>query len=267
MDHKPTLSGLNTSSRFKNVQVIFFDLDDTLCAYWNACKEGLRKTFEELRPEGISAQEMTHVWATAFRKFCPHIKESKWYPHYLKSGKPTRDELMRLTLAELGIDDKHLASKMGDLYSKHRNSSLRPFPDTYEALKALSLHYELGVITNGPADVQNQELETLSLKEYFQYILIEGELGVGKPSPFVFEEAERLSGRSKDSILMVGNSYDHDILPAIHSDWQTAWIYRLSDIPPSSEPNKRPYRLKPDDIRPNATIFSLKQLLPLLTKI
>lgn len=28
------------------VKAIYFDLDDTLCAYWDACKQGLRETFE-----------------------------------------------------------------------------------------------------------------------------------------------------------------------------------------------------------------------------
>ena len=31
---------------FENIKVIYFDLDDTLCAYWHACKTGLQKTFE-----------------------------------------------------------------------------------------------------------------------------------------------------------------------------------------------------------------------------
>lgn len=250
---------------FKNIKVIYFDLDDTLCAYWNACKTGLRKTFEIYRPEQVTIKKMTHAWAVAFRKFCPHIKESKWYPLYLKSGEPTRTELMRLALKELSLEDEKLALIMSQTYAKERNSALKVFPDTYETLEALSSHYQLGLITNGPADIQREEIRTLSLEPYFQHILIEGELGRGKPCPSVLEEAEKQSGVTSQNILFVGNSYDHDVLPAIRARWQTAWIYRTSDIPPSSESNQIPTRLKATDILPDVTIFSLKELLPMLT--
>ena len=37
---------------FAEVRAVFFDLDDTLCGYWDACKIALRETFAEHGPDG-----------------------------------------------------------------------------------------------------------------------------------------------------------------------------------------------------------------------
>lgn len=253
-------------SGFENIKAIYFDLDDTLCGYWNACKAGLRKTFEEDRPDGFSVEEMIHHWATAFRKFCPTLKKTDWYPIYLEHGEPTRTEQMRRTLQEINVVDDELAKKLSVMYGYHRNAALRLFPDVHETLVTLAQYYQLGVITNGPADIQREEIHTLSLKTYIQHVLIEGELKVGKPSAIVFETAEKLAKCSGEEILMVGNSYDHDILPAIQFGWKTAWVYRTSDIPPSSEKHTGPHRLSQSEPLPDMTIFSLKELIPFLIK-
>lgn len=235
---------------FSGVRAVFFDLDDTLCAYWQAAAGGLRATFERLRPKGLSVDEMIDCWARSFRKFSKTIKGSGWYEGYLKSGEATRIEQMRLTLLEAGIDDPTMAKELSDIYCFERDKALRLFPEAQEVLDDLSQKYPLGLITNGPADIQNQEIDSLGIRMKFKWILIEGEMGEGKPLLSVFRRAERLAGLMPQELLFVGNSLNHDIRPAIEAGWKTAWIRRPTDVPPSAKGESNTPEPVPDDGSP-----------------
>lgn len=250
---------------FSAIRAIFFDLDDTLCAYWEASKVGMRNAFAAHRPGGFTVDEMIRHWAAVFREFSPTIKQSIWYDGYLKAGEPTRTEQMRLTLASMGVVDEERAQILSKSYMEERNKALRLFADAEPVLRDLGERYRMGLITNGPADIQRQEIETLGVEKYFSCILIEGELGEGKPNPSVFELAARNVDCSPDEILFVGNSYAHDVSPALACGWRAVWVRRESDAPPSagSGPLKReevPAGSRP----PDAIIGNLSELLDML---
>ncbi|MGQ4827965.1 HAD-IA family hydrolase, partial [Enterococcus faecalis] len=81
---------------------------------------------------------------------------------------------------------------------------MKLFPDALPTLRALKAKYPLGLITNGPADVQRQEIATLGIVRFFDNIFIEGEMLVGKPEPEVFRKAEAAVGLRPQQILFVG---------------------------------------------------------------
>ncbi len=247
------------------VRAIYFDLDDTLCGYWDASKYGLRATFEKHGPEGYSSDDMIRHWAASFREFAPTLKHTGWYETYLKTGEPTRTEQMRLTLKRLGIEDTDLASLLSQAYMEERDRALTLFPDAIQVLDILKDKFPLGLITNGPADVQRQEVATLGIAGYFQNIFIEGEMGLGKPMKLVFDRAAAAVQCMPNEILMVGNSYGHDIRAALEFGWHAVWIRRDSDVPPSANGETLvPEGLPEGAPEPDATIHSLMELLPLL---
>ena len=249
---------------FSTVEAIYFDLDDTLCAYWDASKAALRTAFEKHGPDGFTPEEMVGHWATVFRRFSPTIKNSDWYKNYLMKGEPTRVEQMRMTLAEVGSEDIERARKLSSCYAQERDRNLKLFPDAADVLEWASKHYPLGLITNGPADVQRQEIATLGIEPFFKQILIEGEMGEGKPLPRVFQRAEEFVGKKPDQMLFVGNSYGHDILPAIDVGWRTVWVRRPSDVPPSAGKAATPEKVPDDAPPPNAIVSDLAALKALL---
>lgn len=250
--------------RFSNVKAIYFDLDDTLCGYWLASKAGLRTTFDKNPVPGKTTDEMILAWGNTFREFSPELKEkTKLYHEYLTSGTITRTHQMQLTLLSLGIDDNDMAKTLGDSYMFERDANLKLFPDAVEVLEKLHGKYPLGVITNGPADIQNQEIDTLGIRHYFDNIYIEGELRVGKPNQVVFDQAAEAVQLMADQILMVGNSFGHDITPAIKYGWVSAWIRRDTDVPLSSRTGQ-PEEIDLSLPQPDITISDLTELLPLL---
>lgn len=244
------------------VRAVYFDLDDTLCGYWDASKAALRKTFSAHGPEGFTPEEMVVHWANAFRDFAPRLRELGLFEIYLKNGEPTRTEQMRRTLDQAGIVDEARAQALSETYMRERDAGLRLFHDAIAVLDILKARYPLGLITNGPADIQRQEVNTLGIESYFQNIYIEGEMGVGKPDPSVFARAAAAVECEPHEVLMVGNSFGHDVTAALNCGWHAIWVRRASDVPPSATSVEEP---PPGAPIPDAVIQDLSELLPMLT--
>lgn len=245
------------------IKAVFFDLDDTLCAYWEAAKAALAETFDRYAPAGTTPEELNALWAKEFAGYCHGLKKTEWFEAYLKTGEPSRTELMRRALFAAGVDDAALAREVSDFYAASRRRRLALFEDALPVLRSLRERgLYLGMITNGPADIQREEVVDLGLEPLFDTILIEGELGFGKPQRQVFELAEKASNCKPNEILFVGNSYAHDILPAIHSGWRTMWVRRESDIPPSRDgEGARLEDMPPGSPAPDLTAPDLSALL------
>ena len=261
----PRLKKTATTPRpqFAHVKVVYFDLDDTLCAYWDAAKKGLRLAFEDHPEHGKPIDTMIRHWGDAFREFSPTIKDTHWYAKYLESGETTRIELMRRVLERVGVYDEDLAERLSHTYYVERHAALELFPEAREVLEQLHRRFKLGLITNGPADIQRQEIETLHILHFFNAVLIEGEMGKGKPHPDVMKLAEQLSGFAGEEVLFVGNSYKHDVAPAREAGWHQAWVRRPSDVSPTSK-SQEPEGIPEGAPEPDITITNLRQLLPAL---
>ena len=248
-----------------SIRAVFFDLDDTLCTYWDASKRALRETFEKHGPPEHDADRLVAEWAAAFRDFMPEVKTPEWYPLYLASGETTRTEQMRRTLLRLEREDPSLAAQLSQTYMELRNRYLVLFPEALEVIERLHGKVPLGLITNGPADIQRMEIEALGIAAYFDHIFIEGEQGIGKPESEVFSRAEKAVGLAPSEILFVGNSYAHDVLPAIHAGWKTAWVRRGSDVPPSTGGDQpKPEEQPKGQPSPDLTISSLDEIFSLV---
>jgi putative hydrolase of the HAD superfamily len=247
------------------VDAVCFDLDDTLCAYWDAVHIGLERAFELHGPAGVPVEKCIHAWARTFRVFAPSLRKEGWFGTYLKLGGPTRTEQMRLTLLELGHDDLERAASLSSSYLEERDKALKLFDDAAEVLQTLGGRYPLGLITNGPADIQRMEIETLGIAHFFQTILIEGELGQGKPHASVFRLAEKNLGSAAERSLMIGNSYAYDVLPAMEFGWHGIWIDRPGDVGPSDPAFPAVRETIPSGSRqPDAIFGDLRLLLDLL---
>lgn len=253
-------------SPYAAVKGIYFDLDDTLCGYWDASKAGLRAAFEAHPVPGVDTETAIAGWAGAFRGFAPTLKTTGLYDVYLTSGETTRTEQMRLALASLGVEDADHAARLSHAYMTERDRNLRLFDDAIEVLTTLKARYPIGLITNGPADIQRQEIATTGIEPYLDHVFIEGEMRQGKPLKEVFDRAAAAMDLAPHQLLMVGNSFGHDILPAIRDGWRTAWVRRDSDVPPSADVAARGAvePIPTEGPMPDRIIGRLSELLPLL---
>lgn len=151
-----------------------------------------------------------------------------------------------------GFFDYCLAEDLIDLYGEERRKTLKLFPEALRVLAFLRKKYRLGLVTNGPSDVQRAEIEDLQTAEYFHHIIIAEEVRYAKPDPRIFHLLITTYTISSNQILYVGNSPREDGLGAYQAGLKVAWLNRKSEM------------LGPGIPRPHYEVTILSELLDVL---
>jgi FMN hydrolase / 5-amino-6-(5-phospho-D-ribitylamino)uracil phosphatase len=214
-------------------KAVIFDLDDTLCDYAAARETRLRRAFT-LLPCGIQpggAIDLDRMIAESIQM----------HPH----GADHFAELF----ARFGIADAQVAAAAADWYRKNRFHGLRLFPETEAVFatvrSALSADdaraaRPIGIVTNGPTEVQHAKLELLGIDRLVDFVLVSEEFGVAKPDPRIFREALRLAGVGPEEAVFVGDSAEFDMAGAQAAGIPTVWVNRHQR--PWTEPGPPPSR-------------------------
>ena len=125
---------------------------------------------------------------------------------------------------------------MADSYTSEREETVQPFPGAIEALQQLrhqSKH--LALITNGQSETQRQKINRLNLAPFFDYILIEGEFGVGKPDDRVYRHILGQFEVGAESAWMVGDNLEWDVASPQRVGMKGIWVdYARVGLPASS---------------------------------
>jgi putative hydrolase of the HAD superfamily len=201
-------------------KAVIFDLDDTLCDYATARETRLRRAFTLSPDGGIDPRDGVDLDRM--------IAESiRMHPH----GADHFAELF----AQFGIADPNQARAAADWYRENRFHGLSLFPGV-EALfsivrDAVSIDdpkaaRPIGIVTNGPAEVQRAKLELLGIDRLVDFVLVSEEFGVAKPDPKIFREALRLAGVKPVEAIFVGDSVEFDMAGARAADIPTIWVNR-----------------------------------------
>lgn len=92
-------------------------------------------------------------------------------------------------------------------------------------LQKLRQHYFVGLITNGTSRAQWEKVKRLDLHDFFDVILVSGDLPWEKPEHQIFHEACDYLGVSPRQCIMVGDKLETDILGGIRAELGgTVWI-------------------------------------------
>ncbi|EOX4844348.1 HAD family hydrolase [Vibrio alginolyticus] len=96
-----------------------------------------------------------------------------------------------------------------------------------ETLKKLSLVNKVYVATNA-ADSSETDIkaafERVGLSQYISGYFCKANLGIGKGTPEFFHQIIKVLGVDPQSVVMVGDTYDKDIEPAITAGISAIWF-------------------------------------------
>ena len=209
-------------------KAIFFDLDDTLISFdgvstpvWQACcAETVARFALPVSPDAL--------WEAV--RACKDWFWSDPERHRigrLDNGAAQRG-IVRDALAGLGIEHIEAAHFLADHYAIERQEAVCLFPQSIETLTALRARgVRLALLTNGTTAEQRRKIERFGLEPYFERILVEGELGFGKPDHRFFTMALKQMGLAPEEVWMVGDNLSWEIVPAqalgltaIWNDWR-----------------------------------------------
>jgi putative hydrolase of the HAD superfamily len=208
------------------LKAIFFDLDETLLDTSGCRPPAVEASFQ------VAAREHPQLQLEAWRKASEEVK-AEMHDLWLNSpnsGAELLREGSRRILVKLGIDDTDLATHVSRAYYRTWVSHLKLFPEVPEVLAALRGRYRLGIISNGPSDLQRYKLKLFDLEREFDPIVISGEVGVAKPDQKIFRYALEHAGVSAEEALYVGDLPVYDIVGAKSVGMKMAWVNR-SGVP------------------------------------
>lgn len=106
--------------------------------------------------------------------------------------------------------------------------TLSPFPDVAAALDAVG-RSRCSILSNGTPTMLQGVIQNAGLEGRFQHILSVDEVRVYKPSPVVYELAEKRLGIHRDQLAFVSSNY-WDVAGAKAFGFQAFWLNRKNDL-------------------------------------
>ncbi len=102
--------------------------------------------------------------------------------------------------------------------------------DTLDHL--LEKGYTMHIITNGFEEVQHLKLKNSAIDHFFHTVTTSEEVGVKKPNPLVFEKALQKARATPEESIMVGDTFEADILGAEKVGMHTLFFNYRNESPP-----------------------------------
>ena len=208
------------------IEHVFFDLDHTLWDFDRNSKLAFERMF---RIYGIS------VTLDAFLEIYEPINFQYWKLY--REEQITKQELRRgRFLDAFGCFGMHLDVEILDAMAKSYIDELPKdnhlFDGVLEILEYLFPKYQLHIITNGFEEVQHLKLKNSGIDRFFSTVTTSEEVGLKKPNPVIFQKALQKANTIPSKSLMVGDTFEADILGAEAVGMQTLYFnYRKEDIP------------------------------------
>lgn len=190
---------------------LFFDLDNTLYDFSLNAFLAMKEAFKQLNilPLLPSFEEYFGVYAQINDQLWAEYREKKITKDFLRACRFER------SLKEFGIVPKVEYSEIDDFYLKIMSVQTNLFPGTSEVLTELKNRgYQIHIITNGFKEVQYDKLQNTGLDKFLTNVFISEEIKSHKPSKEIFEYAIKSSNARKKESLMIGDSWESDIVGA-----------------------------------------------------
>lgn len=204
------------------IKAVFFDLDHTLydrsamlsklapafLAHFSGCFAGSGTCAEEVAEALIRADKLNYRgWPASYARLAESLP---WSP----PGFGPYEAFMRANMGRCAV----------------------PWPETSAVLeRCRAMGLALGMITNGAAGMQNEKIDALGIRSYFNVIVISGVFGADKPDPAIFLHAAALAGLAPDEIAFVGDNPENDVLGAAAAGMTPIWMDHFSQWPEGRE--------------------------------
>lgn len=134
---------------------------------------------------------------------------------------------MRIELQWLA-DQSNLPADAAELWAKPvadycYDAAKNSIADARPVLDALYERYPMVLVSNFYGNVESV-LEDFDLRRYFRSIIESAVVGVRKPDPQIFRLGVDALGLRPEEVLVVGDSYKKDIVPAESLGCHVAWL-------------------------------------------
>jgi len=190
---------------------LFFDLDNTLWDFTTNSRLAMKQTLEQTK----IIQSLNSF--DSFFVIYEQINHSLWNDYHSK--KITKQKLIverfSRSLRAFGIHDYNWV-ELNSLYLENMALQTQLFPGTMETLSVLKIKgYQMHIITNGFREEQHSKLHNCGLAGFFTKVFISEEIQTTKPHRQIFEHALKSTNAPKKRSVMIGDSWEIDIIGAL----------------------------------------------------
>ena len=197
------------------IKGIIFDLDNTLYNYDICHQEGLKKCFSYLNLNN-----------TLLENNYNKIYKSHKYETINTASSHNKNIYIKQLFEDLNINlslyDDCINVYWNNFYKKMElNNGVNDF------LKYNKMHnIKLGILTNYETEFQLKKLKILNILNYFDVIVTSEEVGIEKPSKQMFLTILDKMNLTKDEVILIGDSFEHDIKGALNINIFSYWFHK-----------------------------------------
>ena len=230
--------------KYKN---LFVDLDDTLWDIHQNAKECLAEVYVDYGYDKYfsSFEEYYNIYMPS--------NQHLWSLY--RKGEIRKEELIverfLVPVRPFGIDDPEYAKALSDDFLERTTHKTKLIDGTIQLLDYLKPHYRMHILSNGFREVQFKKIENSGLRPYFDKIILSEDAEANKPHPDIFTYALKNTNSRRDQTLMIGDSWDADIVGARDSRIAQIWFNPANEQPA-------------DDWEPTYTVKSLLEIKDIL---
>lgn len=203
------------------LKTVLIDLDHTLCS----TEQGVESALEHFG----ALYHLTNLnqLKTQFRSINDGLFQKHLKGHYSISEFRLKRYEQLLDRAEISRISSHSIVEEATVFTNLMNQNCVLFEDAIGFLEYLKTkHVQIGLLTNGPINGQRMKLESLGITDFFDDIFISGETGYAKPAKIAFTHAVNALHGCLSHSVMIGDSLDYDITPAVSLGMQAVWLDR-----------------------------------------
>lgn len=193
-------------------KAILFDLDDTILAFSSASMQAWKKCCDNfIIDNGVNFNSKELFEAVT--------KTRKWYWSNSvrnKNGradmKNARHEVFKYALETFNFKNEKIIIETADNYTEMQESLWELFdglPMAFDILQEKGIY--MVIVTNGNAEVQRRKINRFDINKYFEYVIIDSEVGISKPDSGIYQIAlNKLALGAKD-VWMIGDNLIWDV--------------------------------------------------------
>lgn len=201
------------------------DLDDTLFDHRHSVRQALRavcRLAPVLKSLDPAAVERDHI-----------AELERLHQEIVRGGLTSDDadvEAVRPLLRLASVQQDGLLDIAVAEYRVAYQCARRCVPGARRLLDQLWRRMPVAVVTNHVTAEQTEKIQALGLGHRIDILVTSEEAGVAKPDPAIFASALARLGRCPDDAVMIGDSWNSDVLGALAAGIQPLWLnrYRLA---------------------------------------
>lgn len=205
-----------------SIKGIIFDYGGTLDTNGTHWFHIFRQVYSELLPH-ITEEQLREAYIYAERYLATHrtIAPCDDFLAMLRKKVALQMSLLMSSANENKSPDA--ISRVAEACDIHVRSCMK---QTRKLLDTLSAHYPLVLVSNFYGNI-HAVLRSYGIDGYFCEVIESAVVGIRKPDPRIFALGVEALGFKSEDILVVGDSYSKDIVPAHSIGCHTLWLKGL----------------------------------------